>query len=205
MATLNRIVPLYINGDIPGGLEAALEGKTSQRVARKPQFMAYDCFELDLYFRKPGASAGTASTAYTLPAAWSLVFAAKLKGPPISGDVLFSCASWSETEPSGDDARYIGTLDLNTTAVAAALVANPTLNSIPILIDVEMRNALNSERLTWRIEAELIRQVYANEGAPSSGTPLMVYVTEELIGGNKVLIFRNSDSVEYMRLNPPGV
>jgi hypothetical protein len=204
MATLNRIVALYVNGDIPGGLEAALEGKTSQRVARKPQFMAYDCFQLDLYFRDPGASAGAASTAYTLPNSWSLVLAAKLKGPPISGDILFSCASWSETG-SGDDIRYIGLLDLNTTAVAAALAANTLLNSIPILIDVEMRNALNSERLTWRIEADLLRQVYANEGAPSSGTPMMVYVTEELIGGNKVLILRNSDGVEYMRLNPPGV
>lgn len=166
-ATLNRVVPIYIDGDRAGGMECALDGKTSSLVAIRPAMMAGDVLTLDIYFRRRAAN-GTASAALELPSGSVIAVAGKASNAMNVTDLLFLGGSFTLTGTGTDDARYSGTVDLNTSNIAAAMAALSASDKfISVQMDIEVQNSDDTGRMTFRTEVYLYRQVYNESEAPS--------------------------------------
>jgi hypothetical protein len=164
--TLNRVLELVINGDLPGGANATLDSKTSGKTPSiRPRWMAGDACPLNLYFRKPATAIGAASTVYALSTPMSLVLSAKKDEQNIEGDELFRISDWAVIG-SGETIYYQGSLDLTTVALASLFASGS--DEVPVSVDIEYRDAANSSRLTWRAELTLCRQVYSGGIPPSS-------------------------------------
>lgn len=162
MATLNREILLYIDGDRPGGLDALLDGKRSSAPNVRPAFMTGDKCSVKLLFRSKPVDL-SASSALDLAVGATIVMSAKTKE---GTSLLFSVSSFAESG-SSDDKGYAGTLDLNTAECLAATASLGNNESVLIYIDIEVRDAGNTERLTYRVAAYLYKQVYAGEVAPT--------------------------------------
>jgi hypothetical protein len=161
MATLTRDISIFIDGSRSGGLEAVLDGKASTQRAYPHALMAGDSCVLNIYFRQR-STANSASTAYELPSGSTLVVA----GRTTSGNLLFVSSDFVVSGTS-DDVRMAGTLNLNTSEIETAMVGINYGGSIDLYIDIEVRDAGNTERLTYRATAKLYKQIYAGETAPS--------------------------------------
>jgi len=176
MAELSRVYSLYINGDKPGGLNALLSGKTSSQIIETPAFMQGDRFALRLFFRKPGATLNDASTAYELPATFSLVLSGKLATAIKTGSNLILVSTWTKTG-TGDDVYYSGSMDMNTAELTAAF-ETASADTLSVYVDIEVRDATNSERTTYRVPVTVYRQVYDGQMEPSPlGYPEIVMVS----------------------------
>jgi hypothetical protein len=164
--TLNRILELVINGDLPGGSNSLLKSKTSSAaIDTRIKFIAGNRFTLRLYFRKPSTSIGGAPTIYELATPNSMVLSGKKDTGNIDGDELFSILDWVKLG-TGDTAYYQGILDLETAPILALFASGP--DEVPVSVDIVVRDAINSERITWRAEITLCRRVYAGTGIPPS-------------------------------------
>lgn len=163
MATLAREISLYIDGAKHGGVDALLDGTASTPPSIRPAFMAGDKCNLKLFFRARAADFGV-STGYDLAAGSAIVVAAKTK---TGTDLLLSVTSFSGTG-SGDTQAYQSTLDLNTVPIATATTGLANDAYVDIYLDIEVRNAGDTERLTYRVAARLYKQVYSGEAAPAS-------------------------------------
>lgn len=161
-STLGRTISLYVDGAKYGGLDALLDGKTSAPPSYSPTFMAGDVCTLDVYFRARATDNGV-STAYDLAAGATLV----VVGRKSTGDILFSASSFTATGSGSDDSKMTGTLSLATTEIETALTSVEYGSYISIYVDIELRNAGNTERITYRFEAKLYKQVYSGEVSPS--------------------------------------
>jgi len=171
MATLNRAIGWYIDGASSGGRNALLDGVSANPLNLSPSLMQGDKLTVQLYFRAIG-SVGADTTALELAAGYTLHLVGKLKDSIGSGAVLFAVSSWTKPE-SGD--YYYGTLDLNTEALNAAFSSAADEDTLDVSIDIEYRDAGNTERLTFRVEAQIARQVYQGTEAtpaPSVSFPL---------------------------------
>lgn len=169
MTTLNRAISLYINGDLPGGRNALLEGLTANPPNQKPCLMQGDACPLRVFFRKPGA-VGDATTAYTLEEGYTLYLVGKLSAELKTGDVLFSVNAW--TSPGEGEEFYSGVLNLSTEELDAAFEA-ATSGTLDVAIDIEYRNAGNTERVTYRADVQLCRQGY--QGSEPVPTPNVAF------------------------------
>jgi hypothetical protein len=193
MTTLNRAIKWYINGDLPGGRNAMLDGLTANPPQLKPALMQGDTLPLQLYFRQPGL-VGADTTALTLAAGYTLYLVGKLASEIDSGAALFAISTW--TSPGEGQEYYAGTLNLNTEAIAAAFAASGAGDTLDIAVDIEYRDAGNTERCTYRADVQLFRQVY--QGAevlptPSATYPFVSpsgYVFEQTIDDNGQLSIR---------------
>jgi hypothetical protein len=163
MATLNREFLIYIDGAKWGGLDATLDGTSSAPPSLPHCFMAGDRATLKLFFRARDAANGP-STADTLPAGSTIVVAGRVAAS--DGALLFVASSFSA---SGD--AYAGTVDLNTDAVATVMTSVAYGTYLDIYLDIEVRDAGDTVRTTYRINARLYKQVYAGEIAPSVVVP----------------------------------
>jgi hypothetical protein len=163
MATLSREIALYIDGDKSGGLDAVLDGTNSTPPNYPTALMAGDKCPLKVYFRQK-ATDNTASTYLDLPAGSTLVVA----GRTTSGNVLFASTGFAASGAGTEASCYVGTIDLATAEIEAALAATPYGSAISIYIDIEVRNAGNTERLTFRGYAQLYKQVYDGSSSATS-------------------------------------
>lgn len=160
--TLNRVIELVVNGDLPGGYNALLKSKTSgEAISRRPRLMAGDRFSLRLYFRKPNTAIGAAASVYELESPNSMVLVGKADPDAITGSSLFSIVDWVKIG-SGDAAYYQGVCDLTSAEIAALFASGP--DEVNISADLEVRDAINSARVTYRLELTLCRQVYDGVG-----------------------------------------
>jgi hypothetical protein len=173
MTTLNRAIKWYINGDLPGGRNALLEGITPNPPNIKPALMQGDQTAIQLYFRKMGA-VGVDTTAYTLDAGYTLYLVGKLASALDDGAVLFSVSSW--TSPGEGEEHYSGTLNLNTAEIDAAFAATTESDTIDVSVDIEYRDAGNTERVTYRADIQICRQVY--QGSEAVPTPNLLNTFE---------------------------
>lgn len=174
MTTLNRAIKWYINGDLPGGRNALLDGLTANPINLKPSLMQGDALLIQLYFRAPGA-VGSPTTAVSLAAGYTLYLVGKVAEDIGSGDVLFNVSDWTD----GSD-YYQGTLNLNTAAINAAFAAQSGIDAIDVAVDIEYRDAGNTERVTYRADIQLCRQVY--QGTEAAPTPSVVLGLESPSG-----------------------
>jgi hypothetical protein len=151
---------LFIDGMRPGGADAALDGTTSTSLSSPVSFVAGDVLTLKLWFRER-ATDGGASTAMTIPSGSVIVVGGKLASS--AGELLFSATSFA-----ADGDGYIATLDLNTTPISTALSSTSHGGHLDIFVDIEVQNAGNTARATYRVNGRLYKQVYAGETSPSS-------------------------------------
>jgi hypothetical protein len=164
---MTRSLNLYINATAAGGYNAAMDGASSSVLSSPIQMVHKDKFQIRLYFRSFAVGIGVAHTAVTFPAGATVVLAGKKTGELKTGDTLFMVSSWTLTSPEGADAYYLGTVNLNTTELNAAMEAE-TADAMECSIDIEVRDAGNTERLTFRVLAQVNRQVYDGEGNPTT-------------------------------------
>jgi hypothetical protein len=162
MATLSREIAIYIDGSRSGGLDAVLDGKLSTARSYPHALMAGDKCPLKLFFRARDPQNG-ASTALELAAGSTMVVA----GRTTAGVILFASSSFAAAG-TGDDAHMLGSIDLATAEIETALTAVNFGASIDIYIDIEVRDAGNTERLTFRAAAKLYKQVYDGSSIATS-------------------------------------
>lgn len=163
MATLSREIALFIDGLKAGGLDAALDQKNSTPPNYPAALMSGDKCPLKVYFRQKDDENG-ASTYLDLPAGSTLVVA----GRTSSGSLLFAATGFSASGAGTDASCYAGTIDLSTAEIEAALTSTAYGSAIPLYVDIEVRNAGDTERLTFRISANLYKQVYDGSSAATS-------------------------------------
>lgn len=133
--------------------------------------MSGDVCKLRLYFRKRGATTETDSTEETLPAGSTIVFAGK-NAADLTSDLLFSASSFSEVTGLSSSKCYESTLNLNTIPISEAMSAlDKTATKLTALVDIEVQNAGNTSKVTYRVTLDIYRQVYAGETAPSVVVP----------------------------------
>jgi hypothetical protein len=145
---------LYIDFTNPGAENVLLQGTQSSPIQRTLNWVNGDVFAVRLWFRTPGAL-GAASVFAALDAGSVIVMAGKTS--LTSATLVFAAASFAEGT-SGGETYYESECSLNTAALAAA-VAGST-NAVPVYVDVEVQNADNSRRLTWRFLINVTRQAY---------------------------------------------
>jgi hypothetical protein len=166
MATLSRELSLYIDAQKPGGLNAILDGLLSSPPSYPPSFMAGDKVPLKVYFRQRSATNGV-STYLDPDVGATLVVAGRSVN---SGTLLFAASSFTIQGTGTDAACFSGTIDLATAEIEAALASVNYGESVDMYVDIEERNAGNTERLTFRANCRLYKQVYSGETAPASVT-----------------------------------
>jgi hypothetical protein len=168
MATAIPEINLFLDYLKPGGIEPLLEEFKSKPVYTRAAVMSGDVCKLRLYFRKRGATAETDSTEETLPAGSTIVVAGK-NAADLTSDSLFCASSFSEVTGLNTSKCYESTLDLNNVTLLAVMTAlEKTVTKLTAIVDIEVRNAGNTSRVTYRTTIEIYRQVYAGEAAPSS-------------------------------------
>lgn len=171
MTELARTVSFYINGDLPGGHNALLDGLTANPPNVKPTLMQGDKCLLQLYFRQPGVP-GADTTAYELADGFTLRLVGKPADDIKTGSVLCEITAFEQGESEAE--YYEGTLDLTTQALIDAFGESAS-DTIDVALDIEYRDAGNTERLTYRADVQICRQVYQGDEAtptPSVSFPL---------------------------------
>lgn len=184
---------IYIDINSPGGTPAVLDGLSSSRRAAAHTVMQGDAFALNLYFR---TTAGVGAVATKARLATGAVVKFQAKTAP-GGTVLFGVDTFTETETSSGSGEYYytGTLAIPTTDLDSLFTGGKT--SLAVSADVEVQNASNTLRTTYRIPLTLFRQVYANELPPVPPASEL-----EIIGGvayfEKIML--KSSTGEYHQL-----
>jgi|GEM_PF-5269412 len=99
----------------------------------------------------------------------AIVFAARQTGI-FTGELLFSATIFSKYTDESGLIYYEATLDLNTQAIADVLPANTA--SVAFTADIEIQNAANTERLSYRFAGTIVKQAYnGTEGVPTDADP----------------------------------
>ena len=180
MTTLNRQINIYIDGDKPGGADCALAAKTSTP-GGVLTIMAGDYVPCKVFFRRK-SDTGAASAALALQTGATVVVSGKPLKSLSDAVPLFAATSFV-SDGSTDDQGYLGTLDLNTSEIAAAMTAlTAGKKYLDIEVDIEVRDAGNTERVTYRISAQLYRQAYDGGTAPSPVTLPPLIMTDTVDG-----------------------
>jgi hypothetical protein len=166
--TISPAVSLYLDGDLPGGRDAALDGTTGNPPALALALCQADIVSLRVYFRRKG-TVGASSTALELAAGYGLVVAGKLASDLDAADPLFLVNSWTLTGTGTDGAYYAGSLNLNTVPIQAAFDAADAGDTLTLAVDVQV--TIGGQIMTYRVAATLYRQGYADSGTAALVTP----------------------------------
>lgn len=196
--TWSRTISIYIDIDRPGGQACVLNGTQGGYRASPHGFMQGDKFTLRVYPRTVSSGIGALTTSVQLAAGSKVVFSAKASAA--SSTTLFGIEELEAPGSPTDPYYYEGLLDLNTAELATALGSAQSLN---VVADVEIQNADNSERLSFRIPITITAQVYDNELPPvAPGSEL------EIIGGvayfEKIMLKSDSGLYHEVTLHTAG-
>ena len=162
-----------------------------------PTLIQGDVFGIRLFFWNR-TSAGVETI--QLPAGSNIVFAG-ITTSNLGVTLLFLASAFSEAQDDDDNYYYSATLDLSSSTLAEAIGSE---SSLSCLADIEVQDAGDLTRLTFQFRMSILRQVYTGTDAMLAGVYPGSLVVEEIVAGQKHLVFRNSDGVEYLRLQPPG-
>lgn len=157
---------IYLDRSRPGGENCVLNGASSSLATANHQFVQGDKLRMRLHFRT-STGFGTTSTPVSLDAGDVLAMVGKVSTTPGATDALFSCTSFTKTDIT-TDIYYEGVLDLNTVEIGTALGSALYIDSV---VDVEVQNSDNSERVTYRLTVRINKQAYAGTEGTTSGNP----------------------------------
>lgn len=164
--TWTRRIDYYLDVTKTGGANPLLDGTSSSPLSGTQELMQGDRLPVRLWFRRP-AGQGALSTGESLEAGFTIRLAGKEDVDDTS--LLFLSTAFTEgTE--GSDKYYEAELNLATTEIADALEEKDELTA---LVDIEVRNAGNTSRATFRLEVLVNQQVYTGEESePTPATPI---------------------------------
>ena len=161
-----------------------------------------DQVSIDLYIVQPS----TDDTGYTVqeaPAGWVPKFTAKPAGGRDGAAYVFQ-GTWS-LSGSGTSAKYTGSVSLAgatlITAVESASVYYLDLVGEFTLQDIS-GNHRDSTQFDLRVTEDVLR---ASETAPAVQTAPWPWISEIVVGGQKVVQIKNSDGIILAEFAPPGV
>jgi hypothetical protein len=168
----NRTLTLTLDVDAPYGRVLIGSLTDTSLLNQPPVHILGDAFPLRLQFARRATIPTDPAVGISPPTGSTIVYSGKASGA--TGDLLFFAADF---EPVLDDdsepipGLFQGTLDLNTTELAAHLAASPT-GPKTILGEVEIRNAANTERISLQFDLIARPQVYiGTEGVPTDANP----------------------------------
>ena len=166
-----RTSDLYINL-AAGTAGPLLDSAISLVSGSKPVWNQNDKFTLRLFFLTPGATSFVPPTLTALDAGAVIVLGGRPAANLDTAGLLFSATDF--TKSADDDPLgiyYYSDLNLNTEALATALTS---VKNISVLVDLEIQNAANTQRLTVPQFAVTILHdvVHGDEGVPVSGDPV---------------------------------
>jgi hypothetical protein len=157
MTTVNRAYSLAINANLPGGRNSLLKDSTdSNPISEKPYLMCGDSVPLRLYFRIPVLGAN--STTAELEAGSVIVLCGTLAETPYTN--LFVVSGFALSSE-----YYTADINLNVAPVIAALA---TASTIDVSIDIEVRNATNTARITYRADVVLCKEGFNSDTVSTS-------------------------------------
>jgi len=199
MSEIALQLAFYIDADAPGGGRCLLDGLTSSNYRAGIVYgITGDRVPLRLYFRRRSAAAGGASTAAQWPAGSAVVLGGKVEA---AGATLVRCSAF--TLVAGDAPYYSGVLSLDTVALRDAALEAAS-DAITLLVDVEVRNAGNTERVTFRFSLTILAQVYSETDALQS----LAHWGREFVdqtSGKRCIRISTSDGESLLLLTPSGV
>jgi hypothetical protein len=163
-----RTLDLFIDADRPGGQPCLLDGLQGALRAVAPTLMQGDDFDLRLFFRRAASGLYAETTELLLDAGAEIILAAK--ADPDEEALLFSASGFTAGEDDALGAFYRARLSLATEALDEAL-AEAGADGLDVLVDVEVQDAGNERRLTFRFTATVGQQVYAGEADPAPAEP----------------------------------
>jgi hypothetical protein len=119
-----------------------------------------DTFYLPIYFYENPVSDPTPVRITSS----SIVLSGKLSSELDNGDPLFSASTFVEVDKGSGLYAQRALLSLNTSEISSALDSvTATEKKITCLVDVEVQNLTNSQRMTFRFSVEIYRQVHKND------------------------------------------
>jgi len=158
-----QVYDIYLDRSKVGGQSCVLSGISSSLNTAALQMISGDKLRLRLHFRSM-AGYGAVSTSELLDAGDVIVLAGKLSSTPGAASALFSCDSFIFVP--GTDNYYEGVLDLNTNELTTALTSVVFCDCV---VDVEIQNAGNTERVTYRLSVRVNKQAYAGTEGTTPG------------------------------------
>lgn len=161
-----QVYDIYLDRDKPGGQPCVLQGTSSSFAQTNHQLIQGDKLRLRVHFRTVGGF-GVASTSVTLDAGDVPVLAGKLTTAPEAASALFQCSSFVQGA-AGSNNYYEGVLDLNTAELNTALTS---ALYVDCSVDIEIQNAANTERLSYRLTVRVHKQALIGTEGTTSGNP----------------------------------
>lgn len=162
-----RTFDLFIDVAKTGGKPCLLIRKSGATDPETPSLMQGDVLTLRLFFREVLSGEFADSTATTIATGDVITLAAKKDVDQT--DLLFSASSFTAGTDTTYGAYYAATLDLTTAELEAALDAAEDTLTVPV--DIEVQNAANTRRSTFRFTVDVVQQVYAGETDPAPAEP----------------------------------
>jgi len=152
----------------PGG--SLLHSAANLTRGANPVWSQNDKFTLRLWFLTPGATSFDPPTLTALADDAVIVLGGRPAADLDADGLLFSATSFTKGDDGGGP-FYATDLNLNTASLGTALTGQTHL---AVLVDVEIQNADNTERLTVpQFAVTILRDVVrGDEGVPLSGDPI---------------------------------
>ena len=165
-----RTFDLYINL-AAGPAGPLLASSASLATGPKPIWNQNDKFTLRLWFLTPAGSINTPPTITALDDGAVIALGARPAANLDNDGLLFSASAFTATTDGDGNPYYYADLNLNTEALGTALTGQ---KSLMVLVDLQVQNAGNTERLTVpQFAATILRDVIrGDEGVPVSGDPV---------------------------------
>ncbi len=158
-----RSLDLYLNVAAPVGAQL-VRSAGSLAALERPSWIAGDKFNLRLNLRQP-APGGTGSVAVELEEGDVIAVAGVKSG---GTTILFLADDFENISGETEDPVYEGELNLNTSQLVSALGNDLSMLTV---VDVEIRNADNTERRTLRFNVTILKQVYAGDAPAPTAIP----------------------------------
>lgn len=200
---MNAILDLFLNLDAASGNNAALfeNDTSSQRKSGRLSLIAADLLNLRVWPMRPGINVAAAPTSEALAAGTVMAMAARPASNPNTGDVLF----FATLTPAAGEDYWEGDLNLNTTAILDTLTGSTT--QIIALVDIELQNAGNTERVTYQFEAVIKAQaLHGDEGVPADAEPPYPAVDQLVLKQGDGAWYRfGNDGHLYLYHQPTGL
>lgn len=158
-----RSLDLFLNVAAPVGAQL-VRSAGNLAAPERPNWIAGDKFALRLNLRQPG-SGGTGSQAVELEEGDVITFAGVKSG---DDTVLFLASEFEDVSEGDEDPVYEALLNLNTEELGTALGDDA---SMLVVVDVEIRDAANTERRTLRFSVTILQQVYEGDAPAPTAIP----------------------------------
>lgn len=149
----SRELSFYLDLNAYGTTSVLLDGTRSERLASTPGFVQGDKMTLKLFPRQRSTAIGAASTSMQLASGSTIRM--EVAASSDFDTTLVTVTGWAEQSESGVY-WYTATANFGTSELDTAI---GTASSLAVKVGVEIRNADNTERMSFQFDATIAREV----------------------------------------------